>query len=599
MTTSQLARWWEGPTRPHSSIKDEQQFLQARLFLTIQFLFLLMCTVSFPLMIFYEATERELGMCAIAWLMSLSFVIAGRTRWYRQTVRISSILIYIWFLSVLFMFPFFNYAILYMALPLVFISLFHGVATTMAVSIVTAPVLFALTLLIPTDYSLTNLLNAIMLLCVGGGISLGTHIRQQYTRRLAERARQVEEREVRYRQLFETTPISLWVMDFRALKARLNEIVSHVSDLSAHLAERPNEVLELVRLLYVLDVNNATLKLFGLAKEEVMKHGVFTRAQHYEDNVASVRDALVAFASGAVDVEVELVLYTQTERRFNALVRWTPAPGYDPSALVMIVSVEDITARRQAEQQRIELAIGKERTQVIQRFIGDMSHDLLTPLTVIRTSAFLAAKGQIDGQAREKLDTIDGQVERVQSMVRDMLMLTRLEQPTELAFTFSPGDLEPLLAKTVGELESIAAHNDQVLVYQSSGEPLFVKHDPEKIVRALTNLVNNALKYTPRGGKIWVRGCMRDGQVIVEVEDTGQGIPAEELPQVFNRFYRAKEHRKSSGGLGLGLAIAEKIIHAHHGEITVQSVVQQGTTFRIQLPAALSVPSTGSRLTVP
>ncbi len=581
-----LAIWWDYLIQPYRGIDNEQELLRSRLFVSIQLLFILITTISLPLMAYYEATATELTMGLIAWLMSVSFYAFGRTRWHRLTVHVSSVLIYTWFLFILPLFPFPSYAMMLMALPLVLISLFHSVQTTLMVAVLTAPLLFGISILTPLEYPLTTLLSAIVLLTVGTGISLGTNLREQFTRRLALRAQQVEEREARYRQLFEITPLPLLVIDFGDLVARLNILsAEHKAGLRTYLASCPTEVIALFSLLRVLAVNEAARKLFETTIQRLLAEDTMSLLGQIPENRAALLDAVTTFAAGAESVEFELVLLTGTGRKFDSQVRWTSAPGYAPSSLIMMVSVEDISARKQAEMQRIELAVGQERVAFIQRFVGDVSHDLLTPLSVIRTSAYLAGRGQVDGSARERLATIDTQVEYVQSMVRDMLMLTRLEQPAEQAFTFETADVAPLLQQLVGDLRAIATHNEQALNYVSTGDALVAHHDREKLRRAVTNLINNALKYTPKGGKIWVRDCIREGEIVIEVQDTGIGIAADELPHVFNRFYRAKEHRKMSGGLGLGLSIAQKIVQGHQGSIEVESVAGSGATFRIRLPA--------------
>jgi signal transduction histidine kinase len=581
--------WWERFTRPSATITDEQEALRARLFVSIYLSFLPIILVgAIVLVLAYSWTAPGTILACIALALALAYILVGRSRWYRWAIIVSSISTYIWFVLLISLTSQPSFSIMLMSVPLVFISLFWPTGITLVTSLITAILFVAISLFTQQNQSfMFAFLSGLMLTAIGGGITLATQLREHYVKRLALHTREIGDREAQYRQLFESTPLSLWVMNFSGIVERLNAIhAQHGLDLRQYLFGHPAEMDTLVRTTHVLDVNRATSELFEISKDLLLKYGIFSSQRHLDENRAALIDGLMMLVEGSKQVEFELVLYTQNRRRFDAAVRWTPAPGYDPVALTMIVSIEDITARKEAEQQRVELAVGKETMQVIQRFVGDVSHDLLTPLSVIKTSAYIIGKKVQDESAIERLNAIDSQVGRVETMVRDMMMLARLEQPVEDAFSFQSEDIDALLAETVSALKSIAAHNDQQLTYERTGQALIARHDREKLTRAFANIVNNSLKYTPRGGCIWVRSRVVADEVVIEVEDTGEGIPVDELSQIFNRFYRAKEHRGDKRGLGLGLAIVQKIVEAHQGKVEIESTVGKGTTIRIRLPLA-------------
>jgi two-component system sensor histidine kinase BaeS len=147
------------------------------------------------------------------------------------------------------------------------------------------------------------------------------------------------------------------------------------------------------------------------------------------------------------------------------------------------------------------------------------------------------------------------------------------------------GDLRDPVQATVQALSEVAVARGVALDSEVPGEPVELRFDRERVIQLLTNLVGNALKFTPRGGAVSVTVHEADASVTIEVADTGPGIPAEELPHVFERFYRGTNTGEArASGSGLGLAIVRSIVEMHGGEIEVASVIGEGTEFRITLP---------------
>jgi signal transduction histidine kinase len=147
------------------------------------------------------------------------------------------------------------------------------------------------------------------------------------------------------------------------------------------------------------------------------------------------------------------------------------------------------------------------------------------------------------------------------------------------------GDLRDPVQATVQALSEVAVARGVSLDSEVPGEAVELRFDRERVIQLLTNLVGNALKFTPRGGSVSVSVGEADEQVTIEVSDTGPGIPADELPHVFERFYRGTNTgEERASGSGLGLAIVRSIVEMHGGEIEVASVIGEGTDFRITLP---------------
>ena len=226
-----------------------------------------------------------------------------------------------------------------------------------------------------------------------------------------------------------------------------------------------------------------------------------------------------------------------------------------------------------------------ERLEVLftsqQRFIADVSHELRTPLTVI--------KGNVDLMRRtksfdaESLDSIDQEAGRLTRLVTDLLLLAKAEAGS-LPLTKSAVELDTLLMEVFSEMRILAANKVQVKLIEI--DQLRVNGDRDRLKQVFLNLIANAIQYTPFGGEVFLNLSRSAEYAKLIVRDTGPGIPAEDLPYIFERFYRAEKSRTRSGvaGFGLGLSIAHWIVEQHGGKIEVSSREGKGTTFAIWLP---------------
>lgn len=227
------------------------------------------------------------------------------------------------------------------------------------------------------------------------------------------------------------------------------------------------------------------------------------------------------------------------------------------------------------------------RTQ--QRFIADVSHELRTPLTTVQGNLDLLCRGAADDPEvrREALADIEGEVARMSRLVADLLLLARVDAGAHL--DRKPVELDTLLLDIYRQARIMS---DGIEVQLGHEDQAVVPGDADRLRQLLLNLVDNALKYTPAGGRVTL-SLFNEGQwVRVVVADTGVGIPAEDLrpgahgvPLIFDRFYRSDPARsRVRGGTGLGLSIAHWIVQAHGGRIEVESQVGKGTTFSVWLP---------------
>ncbi len=245
----------------------------------------------------------------------------------------------------------------------------------------------------------------------------------------------------------------------------------------------------------------------------------------------------------------------------------------------------DITDHKQAQRQRMELDLERERVRIMQRFISDMSHDLRTPLSSIKLSLYLLSRFMdIPLKRQQHLEVLNAQSERLENMLNDLLSMSRLDQAAE-EFVFTSINLNTIISQLVLDHEPLANRRNQTIKAETDANIPNIQADNLKLNRALTNLVVNALNYTPEGGEVIIRAYQEKQEVVIAVQDNGVGIAPADIAFIFERFYRVDASRSTgTGGTGLGLSIARRIVTAHGGDITVESVPGKGSTFSIHLP---------------
>ncbi len=230
--------------------------------------------------------------------------------------------------------------------------------------------------------------------------------------------------------------------------------------------------------------------------------------------------------------------------------------------------------------------------RVRQEFVANVSHELKTPLAVIKACVETLIDGAVDDLENRTsfLDQIDDQADRLNALILDLLSLARIESGTEM-FEFQEVALERVAAACLERHQARAEGNQQVLTADGA-TPVLAWADEEALSQILDNLVDNALKYTPAGGRIQVRWWAQGDAVCLEVQDTGIGIAERDLARIFERFYRVDRARsRELGGTGLGLAIVKHLAQAMHGSVAATSRLGQGTTFTVRLPGVPAVPS--------
>ncbi len=342
----------------------------------------------------------------------------------------------------------------------------------------------------------------------------------------------------------------------------------------------------------VITVNNAFCTLWDASPAE---------AQYIVENYNILKDeqlemsGLMPFIKrGFTDcfTEIPAVKYdprkTDMVKQTGLTTKWVlgyiwPVKDEQGQVQQVVLTHQDITERKQVEEQQIELARTHARADLLNELLNTLSHDLKTPLSIINTSLYLLEKTTDPDYHTQKLDTIREQSQRLNQMIQNILTVSYLESAFES--TMKVLDLN-VIAVQIGEEFSVIAENRSItFIFDLDNTLPPVQGNEIEFRRVLVNLIENALYYTPAGGSITLQTFSKSNEVGVEVRDTGIGIETSDLSHIFDHFYRADKARATNhGGTGLGLAIVKKIIERHRGRIEIESIPGQGSSFRIWLP---------------
>ena len=271
-----------------------------------------------------------------------------------------------------------------------------------------------------------------------------------------------------------------------------------------------------------------------------------------------------------------------TKAWFSASI--SPLPQSADEDRVIIVA-QNITDQKRAEEQRLELAIQRDRAQLLEELISNISHDIRSPLTAATNYAYLLRKRTSEAKQTELVDYISIQIGRVNSITDGMLAVAELTQLIELPLERI--NLAEVTANAIYGFSVTAAKRGITLTVQQPDDLPDVQANPPELARAIAILLDNALTYTPSKGTVTVTSGAKGDQAIIKVVDNGTGISEGDLPRIFDRFYRSLQARKTHrNGIGLGLTIARHIVALHNGSIQVESTPGHGSIFTITLPTA-------------
>lgn len=332
----------------------------------------------------------------------------------------------------------------------------------------------------------------------------------------------------------------------------------------------------------IIDANQRALEMYGVTREEMIGMNMLELVADIE-HLNMWRDTQFLQTSDGKPVFVERL----DKRKDGSLMYVTVSGSLFEFAGRMIFQdiIRDETERKLADERKIELRIEKERVQTLRQLISDATHDLMTPLTIIKTSLYIADKTQDEQKRKQKHALISSQVTRLQKMIEDMIIITKIDTLKQEDLITHPTNIHTLIESQTQSFQSILQQYEHTLTTHLPETPVYASVHNEYMQIVMSKLLDNAIQYTDDNGHIDISLDSDDEVIYLSVTDNGIGISQEDQAEIFNRFYRADQHRPSdTGGSGLGLTIAKIIIDLHSGSIEVISEKGKGTTFRILLP---------------
>lgn len=364
--------------------------------------------------------------------------------------------------------------------------------------------------------------------------------------------------------------------EFRPLAASVNLLADRVQSMVTELTRQKSRlsiildnmveaVVAVDTASRILSVNPALCRLFGISRDsaegkpmlEVLRHGRLNElVSRSQQELGPVVD--------------EINLFTPDERVFQARAAPLMQDGQCSGALLVL---HDITILRKLEQVRRD-------------FVANVSHELRTPLAAIKGYAETLRTGALDDPQHrlEFVETIEKHADRLTRIVDDLLQLASIESGQRPP-AFEPVPVLDVAREVAGGLQTLAGQRRVVIEIDVAGGLPPVRADRGRLKQVLTNLIDNAIKYNRETGTVTIAAVARERDLLIEVRDTGIGIPKSDLSRIFERFYRVDKARsRELGGTGLGLSIVKHIVESHGGAVWAESEWGKGATFWFTLP---------------
>lgn len=350
------------------------------------------------------------------------------------------------------------------------------------------------------------------------------------------------------------------------LKERTEDLGQGRERLEAILSSMVNGIIILNHGLTITLINQAAKELFGIQEETV-------QGRHLLEVIR--------------DVGIDDAVHSVTQGGGTRTVTWSPLDNDNLVVQVTIAAVNQPVGGPGAVLVARNISSERQVDRMRQDFVANVSHELQTPLTIIRGFTETLLDDKPGAATRQRfIGLIHDEATRMSRLVDDLLTLSRMEHHS-LPVAVRPVDLPMLIESILAKLAPRADAAGLCLENRLDRDLPLVAGDADLLEEVFLNLVSNAVQYTPKGGVIRISaGPPGGGRLVgITVADTGIGIPASDVPRIFERFYRVDKARsRASGGTGLGLAIVKHIMELHHGRIEVKSTVGQGSEFTVYIP---------------
>ncbi len=365
-------------------------------------------------------------------------------------------------------------------------------------------------------------------------------------RALEQKAKQFEEENIKN------------LYDLNLEKSRLKTIINCMA----------NGVMVTNRNMEIVLYNPALMRLLEITTDQIDYPIPVNRIINDKDLLKALNDVQSANSSEAKTISQEIELNRNVLRAISA-------PAYGPENYVVgtVTVLEDVTAFKELDEMKTD-------------FVNMVAHELRSPIVAIRQQNSVLLEGlagPLQEKQKEFLERGILKIDQLLELINDLLDIAKIEAGKHIQHQ-TPTDIGRIIIDTMTFLEQRAEAQGIKLQHEMENmQP--VQADPKRIEEVFSNLITNAINYSPEGGVVTVSGRCLSDYMEIRVSDTGVGIPESEMPKIFDKFYRVKDPKtRKVMGTGLGLSIVKGIIEAHNGTIEVESVKGEGTTFRILLP---------------
>jgi PAS domain S-box-containing protein len=328
-------------------------------------------------------------------------------------------------------------------------------------------------------------------------------------------------------------------------------------------------------------VSPAYETIWGRPCQEMYENPLsFVKAIHPDDREKVLQERTEKLLKGLYNVEYRII-------RPDGETRWIASRAYPiqnrQGEIYRIVGIsEDITPRKEMEKQTFDITLEREYGRVLADFVRDTSHDLRTPLSIIHTSLYLLRKIDDPQKRIERLDTLEEQANHLDRLINDLQTMANMDISANLEKT--EVNINQLVQDVINWYSNRSAEHGHRIVWNPRDHFLPIQADEGELSHAFTNLLDNAILYTPDNGIITIETTQNGHETIISVSDNGIGIQQRHLEHIFERFYKVDAARPTGkSGPGLGLTMAKKIVEMHGGHIEVESIPGVGSTFRICL----------------
>ncbi|HYF82226.1 MAG TPA: ATP-binding protein [Clostridia bacterium] len=349
------------------------------------------------------------------------------------------------------------------------------------------------------------------------------------------------------------------------LKSTIDEMYREKNKVDAILTNMTDGIIAVNAAGTVIHANPAAYSIFNIEKEALYNRKF--------DDLAQELKLGMTFNE----------LLNDSEKNFNILsinnliVKISAVPimnEHNETEGAMLV-LQDVTEQEKLDKMRKE-------------FVANVSHELRTPLTTIKSYTETLLDGALENTeyTANFLQVINSESDRMTRLVKDLLQLSKLDYD-KMEWNMKKQNVLNIVSDCVVKLEMSAKQKNQVLSFEALGELCEINGDKDRIEQVIINIISNAIKYTPENGSIKVTADKLEDNVEIKIADTGMGIPKDDIPRLFERFYRVDKARsRAMGGTGLGLSIAKNIVEAHRGSIRIESEYGKGTEVIINFPCA-------------